>query len=210
MFVELIESLRCPQPHEESALVASATRTDSRHIVEGTLGCPVCGAEYPIARGIARFGEPARRASFEIPSAEIAMRLAAFLDLTDARGFAILSGRWCSHADQIRRIAETPLLLVNAPPDVVADVAGMIETRDALPLAAGSARAAAIDATLSAAEAEAVVRSLRSKGRLVGPAAAAVPADVVELVRDDQMWVGEKSAPPEQAPRLVSLARSGR
>jgi hypothetical protein len=210
MFVELIESLRCPGLHEESALVASATHTDSRHIIEGTLGCPVCRAEFPIAGGVARFGDPARRASFETPSAEIAMRLAAFLDLTDARGFAILSGRWCSHADQIRRIAVTPLLLVNAPRGVVADVAGIIETRDTVPLAAGSARAAAIDDTLSAAEVDSLVRSIRNKGRLVGPVAAAVPTGVVELVRDDHVWVGEKSAPPEQAPRLVRLERSGR
>jgi uncharacterized protein YbaR (Trm112 family) len=210
MFVELIESLRCPREHEESALVASATRTESRHIVEGTLGCPVCGAEFPITNGVARFAAPARRAHLEPPSAEMAMRLAAFLELTDARGFALLSGRWCSHADQIRRITETPLLLVNAPHDVVADVAGSIETRDAVPLAAGSARAAAIDDTLSASEVAAIVRAIRSQGRLVGPAGAAVPEGVVELVRDDHLWVGEKATAPGEVPRLVRLERSPR
>ena len=210
MFVELIESLRCPHPHEESALVASALRTDARHIVEGTLGCPVCGVEFPIARGVARFGAPAQRASLETPSAEIAMRLAAVLDLTDARGFVVLTGRWCSHADQLRRIAETPLLLVNAPHDVVADVAGTIDVRDALPLAAGSARACAIDETLSVAEVGSLVRAIRSKGRLVGPASLAIPEGIVELARDEHVWVGERSAPAELAPRLVRLERSGR
>jgi len=44
VFVELIEALRCPRPHEDAHLVASATRTEARHIVDGVLGCPVCGA----------------------------------------------------------------------------------------------------------------------------------------------------------------------
>ena len=32
MFVELIESLRCPRDHEESPLIASSGRTVERHI----------------------------------------------------------------------------------------------------------------------------------------------------------------------------------
>ena len=210
MFVELIESLRCPRSHAETALVAAAARTESRHILEGTLGCPECGAEFSITGGVARFAEPSWHAQPETPSAEIAMRLAAFLDLTDARGFAALCGRWASHADQLRRIAETPLLLVNPPRGVVADVAGTIETRDAMPFAPAGVRAAAIDGLMTTAEVASLVGAVRSRGRLVGPAGTGIPDGVVELVRDDRMWVGEKTTAPEQAPRLVRLERSGR
>ena len=210
MFVELIESLRCPHDHVETALVASAVRSEARHIVDGTLGCPECGAEFPIEAGIARFGQPSDTATLETPSAEVAMRLAAFLELTDARGFAILSGHWASHADQVRRIAGTPLVLVNAPHGVVADVAAVIETRDALPFAAGSARAAAIDDRMSPAGIVSLVRAIRGRGRLVATASTPLPDGVVELTRDDRMWVGEKTTAPDGAPRLVKLERPGR
>lgn len=210
MFVELIESLRCPRPHAETALVASAAHTEARHIIDGTLGCPHCGAEFPIEGGVARFAQPTHATPAETPSADVAMRLAAFLDLTDARGFALLWGRWAAHADQIRRIAETALVLVNAPRGVAADVAGVIETRDALPLAPGSARAATIAEDMTAAEVASVVRSIRDKGRLVGSATAAVPDGVAELARDEHMWVGEKTAAPGDAPRFVKLERSAR
>ena len=55
MFIELVDALRCPQPHAESWLVVASTRTQARHILEGTLGCPVCRAEYPIVDGVVDF-----------------------------------------------------------------------------------------------------------------------------------------------------------
>ena len=45
MFIELVDALRCPVAHAESWLVAAAIRMEARHIVDGTLGCPVCSAE---------------------------------------------------------------------------------------------------------------------------------------------------------------------
>ena len=55
MHVELTEILRCPNAHAESPLVASATRQVERRILQGTLGCPVCGREYPIQDGVVEF-----------------------------------------------------------------------------------------------------------------------------------------------------------
>ena len=78
MFVELIELLRCPRPHEEAQLVASASRTEARHIVEGLLGCPVCGAEFRIVNGVVVFDEPAKGTRSERANAETAMRLRRF------------------------------------------------------------------------------------------------------------------------------------
>src|SRR5262245_13560594 len=98
MFVELIESLRCPRHLESGAdaphLVASATRSEARHIIDGVLGCPECGAEFPIVNGVVRFERAVRPTDDEQPSEDSAMRLAALLDLTDARWFALLCGRW--------------------------------------------------------------------------------------------------------------------
>jgi len=52
MHIELVDTLRCPSPHEETWLVAAVTRFDGRDIAEGALGCPICRREFPV-----RFGE---------------------------------------------------------------------------------------------------------------------------------------------------------
>lgn len=207
MYVELIEVLRCPGPHAEARLVVSASVTDARHIMDGVLGCPVCGAEFVIAGGIARVGTPRRTTQSQPPSAEIAMRLAAFLELTDARGFGVLCGRWGAQLDGVRRLAETPIVLVNPPSDFAGDPAGVFLCGDAVPFAAGSLRAAALDADMPESLIASVVRAVRLGGRVLGPVACPLPAAVTELVRDDRLWVGEKEGALDAAPRLVGLTR---
>jgi uncharacterized protein YbaR (Trm112 family) len=209
MFVELIESLRCPNRHEESALIASVSTSENRHIQQGALGCPVCRAEFLIRDGVAWFGEtPPPMTAVETPSQEIAMRLAAFLDLTDSRGFALLCGRWAAHAELVALLAATPLVLVNHPSATpVRHAAGAIRGR-VIPFAAGSARALAIDETTPREIAESGVRAVRPGGRVLGPAMIPLPAGVTEITRDERMWVGEKSAVPDAGqPRLVKLER---
>src|SRR3954452_9680362 len=111
MFIELVDALRCPAGHEERWLVAAPPRMESRHIVDGTLGCPVCKAEYPIRDGVADF----RRGAGYVPtgaahpSAESAMRLAAMLDLADSQGYAVLLVTWGSQSAELSAIVETPL-----------------------------------------------------------------------------------------------------
>jgi uncharacterized protein YbaR (Trm112 family) len=196
MFIELVDALRCPVPHEESWLVAAAVRMEARHIVEGTLGCPVCSAEYPIRDGVVDF----RRAGGSIEAAsmaadaEQAVRLAALLNLADAQGFAVLLGAWGSHAHQLASIVETPLVLVDPPTDVVgAPGVSVLRCDGDVPLAMGAARAMAIDDG-SASRVASAVRATRAKGRVVAPVSVPVPEDVTELARDETMWVGERSA----------------
>ena len=206
MFVELIEYLRCPAAHEESVLVAAAERSEQRHIVSGVLGCPVCGAEYPIRDGVARFADAAPVAA-EPASVEIAMRIAAFLELTDARGFALLCGRWGAHAGPLAELVETPLFLVNPPAGAdLSRAAAVIEAGETLPLSAGVARAAALDPALAMSP-DAVLRALRGSARVMGPVTLPIPTGLTEVARDSRDWVAEKSAAPEPAPRLVPLKR---
>ena len=204
MFVELLERLRCPRPHEDSPLIASATRTEARHIVDGTLGCPVCGAEFVIRSGIT-YVDDTPPSPTAVSSADTAMRLAAFLELTDARGFAVLCGRWGAHADQINRVSQTPLVLVNPPEDVTGEVAAIIRTGESAPLARDSARAVALDAPTPPSLLASLVRVVQPRGRVIGPVTLALPADVKELVRDDRIWVAEKTE--TRAPALVSIRR---
>lgn len=205
MLVELIEHLRCPRDHDETTLVAATSRSADRFIAEGVLGCPACGAEFRIENGMAQFATPTRPTPPQRPSAEVAMRLAAFLDLTDSRGFALLSGGWCSQLDAIQKLSDTPIVLVNPPLGAGAggQPAGVILCAEAIPLAAGSMRAAALDGELPPPLLESVLRAVRTGGRVVGPVALPVPDGVRELDRDASLWVGEKQG----TLRLVSLER---
>ncbi len=204
MFIELIDTLRCPVPHDESWLVAAATRVDARHIVEGTLGCPVCKAEYPIHEGVADFrcGGAAPLPAPSAPDAELAMRVAAMLDLADSQGFAVLLGAWGSHATELSGIVETPLMLVDPPEGIVgAPGISVLRCDGQIPLAAGAARAVAID-TGDLARVAASVRVARTKARILAPVSVALPDGVRELARDAEVWVGEREAMPSP---LVTL-----
>ena len=204
MFVELLEALRCPRPHDESALVVAAGRMVDRHILDGTLGCPECGAEFKIVNGITQFEIPARPTADTAPDIALGLRVAAFLELTDAKGFAILCGAWGAQTDPIQRVADTPLVLMNPPLRYGGEPAAVMLC-DSLPLAAASARAAALDGDTSAGQIASLVRAVRSGGRLIGPASLPLPSGVTEVARDEALWVGEKPG----AIRFVELKKSG-
>jgi len=213
VFVDLVDALRCPRPHAESWLVAAAYCTEGRVIVEGALGCPECGAEYPILGGVAHFGEvpalpsaaPATPADEERRAGE-AMRLAALLHLDGPGGLVALGGAWDAVADPLLAFADLRLLLVEpagepVPREPVAAVRGAW-----LPMASGQARGVALDEMTAEPERlAAAVRALRPRGRLVAPAGVALPDGVRELARDARHWVAERDAVP--ASGIVQLGR---
>jgi uncharacterized protein YbaR (Trm112 family) len=203
VFVELIEHLRCPAGHAPTPLVAAASRSAHRHILDGILGCPECGAEYPVRSGVAHFGQAPRVPGVE-PSIETAMRIAAFLELTDARGFAVLSGRWGAHVHALAQLVETPLVLVNPPEGAELDgAAAVLETDGVLPIAEGAARALAIDADAIRIGA---TSSVRAGGRVLGPAQLTLPDGLREIARDAREWVAERVNADAPA-KLVELKR---
>lgn len=199
MFIELVDVLRCPNRHEETWLVLAARRVDDRDVMEGTLGCPVCEAEYPIVSGVARFdhGTPRLTAS-GVPDEEQALRLAAQLDLSDPRGYAVLVGATAVHGSLVSTMTGVQLLLVDPPPGIgmgfglsgVTMPAGSA----ALPLAPGSARGIALDANATPELARAAADILRPGGRLVSPASTVVPTGLSELARDEHVWVAERAS----------------
>ena len=196
MFIELVDALRCPRAHEESWLVASATRMEARHLVSGTLGCPVCLTEYPIEDGVVDFraDRTTGTARRDPGAAADAMRLAAMLDLADATGFAVLLGAWGAAAPELAALVETPLILVDPPTGSVgAPGISVLRCDGEIPLASAAARAIAIDAA-GASQSASAVRVTRAKGRVLAPVHVPVPQGVRELARDPQLWVGEREA----------------
>jgi uncharacterized protein YbaR (Trm112 family) len=215
--IELVDDLRCPRPHEETWLVASADRTAGRDIIEGTLGCPICRAEYRIHEGVVWFTERGRgavtasgavtaKASGQPVDPEVAMRLAAFLDLTDVQGFALLAGSWGPAAPLLRAIVPTPFVLLNPRPAVEAgNGISVLEIAASIPLADATCRGVALDgAHADAGHLDAAIRVLQPGGRLVAPASTPAPQGVTELARDEHLWVAEREAAP---PKLVVLKR---
>jgi uncharacterized protein YbaR (Trm112 family) len=203
VFVELIDQLRCPRPHEESWLVASATHTEGRDIMQGVLGCPVCLAEYPIVEGIVRFGEPPAQPDPPAPDETEAMRLAALLDLGESHGYALIDGSLAVHAALVHRLTGVQLMLVNPPPTVAvgAGISGLTTAGD-IPLARASARAAAVAPGATPAHLSSALSAVRPGGRLLGPVSLQVPAGAAEIARDERAWIAHL------IPRPLTLERA--
>ncbi len=198
MFIELVDSLRCLEAHDETWLVAAVTRMDGRHVAEGVLGCPICRREYPIRDGIAWFTATAPDAEHltrvgQTADSDRIMRAGALLGLTDVGGIVCVDAAWSDCADALAELGPAHVVVLNATVDSAADRVSVLAVDDRLPLARGSVRAAAVGDASSGLVAPAV-ESLRAGARLVGPANAPVPDGVTELVRDDHVWVGERGA----------------
>jgi hypothetical protein len=208
VFLELVDALRCIRPHEETWLVAAMDRVDGREIIDGMLGCPICHAEYPVRDGVADFtaggvAVPSQAAD----SRESAMRLAALLDLTDGRGWALLVGSWGSIARELQSIVSNPLVLVNPPAGTGSGHGVSVLLASAsLPIAMGAARCAALDESLSWSVAPAIA-AVRTGGRIVGRTGLTLPEGVREIARDEMGWVGEREPAPGHVIPITSRAR---
>ena len=136
MNVELIDRLRCPNEHEETWLVAAASRTAPRRLLDATLGCPICDAEFEVRDGAVLFG--AARDTAPMPASEDeAMRAAALLHVQE-RGLYLLDAGWgslapallallpadCTRADDVARMAVAVRDWAGDAPDILVNNAG--------------------------------------------------------------------------------------
>ena len=215
MFIELVDSLRCIVPHEETWLVASVARMDARHVVDGTLGCPSCYRRYAIRDRAAWFTAAAPDDAPNLPTAGIVddddevTRAAALLGLAEPGGIVVVSGSWTPFAAAIAAHGAAHAVMLNvAAPDAGAQEISTLVVDDALPFGTGAVRAIALGEPLpSPALLASAVRVLRSGGRLVAPADAAIPDGVTMLVRDERVWVGERAAVASAPVSIRSVRR---
>ena len=192
MFIPLVDILRCVNPHAETWLVASIERAEDRFIIEGTLGCPTCLAEYPIRDGVVYFTERCDTPA-TTPSEAEAVRLAAALDLTEPRMTALLQGTWGAHAQLVRAVSPAQLILLNPPSGTTSADGVSVVIGLTIPLAQQSVDAIALDASFTKATREnsntLELPALRREGRLLAPASTPVPHGFAELARDEDVWV---------------------
>ena len=211
MFIPLVDLLRCVRPHEDTWLVASIDESLDRDIVTGTLGCPICMAEYPIRDGIVSFDEASPSAvPPAVVSEEDAVRVAAALDLTDGGMTALLHGSWGAYAPIMRGLTPAQLLLVDPPAGIASgDGISIVRSSGVAPVARGSIAGAAVGADAAGPMLDSLVTSLKAGGRMLGHVELAVPAGLAELARDEEVWVARREASAaESAP--VTLTRRSR
>jgi hypothetical protein len=202
VFIEMIDLLRCVNEHEDTWLVASFREITNRIVIQGTLGCPVCSAEYEISNGVADFtlGEPVLSREHNVAAEtdsneELATRAGAFLDATQPGATIVLGGSWASAAQQLAEMADVRVIALNAPAGVKeSERVGLVRVAKRIPLAANSVHGVALDASFPPSALEAALRSVRPGGRVVGPASSDAPNQSAVLARNETHWVAEKPA----------------
>jgi uncharacterized protein YbaR (Trm112 family) len=191
MHIELIDLLRCPEPHEETWLVAAFNRMDGRVVLEAKLGCPVCRREYPVRDGVAVFGEGIASEH----SAGDATHIAAFLNLSSPGKTVLLAGALARHSGAVADMSEARVMSLNAHAPTVSDHVMEIRADGRLPVGSHSMDGIALDKAHSTEdlmrEAE---RVIRPGGRLVCSTTARVDAGFRELARDNDFVVAERVA----------------
>lgn len=212
MYIELIDQLRCINQHEDTWLVASFETVSDRFVLEASLGCPSCSAQYPIHEGIADFS-----AGVDLPSCakeraaashnreEHATRAGAYLEATEPGATIVLGGVWAYAAEELSQITEVRVLALNAPAEVKeSQSVGLLRVASEIPVAPGSVFGVALDAWFPVKLLASAVKAVRPGGRVVGPVSIPAPPELAVLAHDDNYWVGQK------APEVVKLSRASR
>ena len=212
MFIDLLDLLRCINPHEATWLVASFKAVTNRFVMEGTLGCPKCSAEYPIVNGIADFsaGLELPRRKGERPVAvrnreELATRTGAFLNVTEAGATVVLGGTWADAALELSVMTEARVLAINPKGGAEeSETVGLLLAGSEIPVAPDSVLGVALDASFPAETFASAVKAVRPGGRIVGPVEIPPPSELAVLAHDEHYWVAQK------APEVIKLSRAGR
>ncbi len=212
MFTELIDTLRCPNAHEDSWLVATSTRTQSRHIMDGKLGCPVCSATFEIKDGEVLFTTGSTLRTTRVLDDEAAFRLAAQLHLIEAPQPILLTGSWSRAVQPLRTIVPNVTMFVGDATSIISldeRVSTLRLPASAIPLATGALRGIALDVShATGAYLTASARVLRTGGRLVAPERVTLDDTVWRiLARDSEVTVAER-LPTSSAPIQLKRAPS--
>jgi uncharacterized protein YbaR (Trm112 family) len=208
MHLELVELLRCPLPHASSVLVAASDKMFGRSIQWGVLGCPECGAEYPIRDGVTDFDAvPLLAANTEtsshVDASTAALRVAAQLAMSEGRSVYGLVGFAPGIVKALRELVPARLILINSP-DVEAlgglgetlasAPAGIVQATDLRPLVPAKFDGIAFAASPEAEVLVQAVTALKSGGRLVAPVAREIPGGMTELIRDEREWIAVRDS----------------
>jgi hypothetical protein len=198
MFIELAEFLRCTGGHEETYCVVLPEAMVDRTVIRGTVGCPVCGLEFPIEQAIVDFVPPdspstGLQAPVRLPVD--AHSVGALMGLTGPGGYAVLVGSAARLATELAAvIGGVHFVGINAPRDVEpSSVLSLVRTLDGVPLRSAMARAVVIGAEYAAGKwLTESVRVLLGGLSLVILTADVKVSGAEQLLVGEGVWVGRK------------------
>ena len=207
----MLDLLRCINPHEDTWLVASLKAISNRFVLDGTLGCPVCHAEYSIRKGVVDFRQagdsPQAGTESTSPAGNretLATRVGAFLNATEPGGTLVVGGGWAAAAQELSVMTEARVLVLNPGRAIEeSETVGLLRVSREIPLAPDSAIGVAVDDAFPWEVISSALKVVRPGGRIVGPAAIEAPAEVTVLARDERFWVAEKPV------QMIPLRRAG-
>ncbi|MEO8633801.1 MAG: hypothetical protein ABI587_00850 [Gemmatimonadales bacterium] len=196
MFIELTDHLRCPADHDESFLVLIPDEMAGRHVVRGTLGCPICQREYRIVEQVVELGKAPVRApvTAALPDPGAAALL-TLLGLEGPGGYLALVGDVAGHAAELSSLLPgVHLVLVNPPADTTPAPGTTVVCAAQLPLKRRSVRGLVLGQpwAMDPAWTEAGAGSVLPGLRLVGTGAVPTTADFELLGTADGWWVGRR------------------
>jgi uncharacterized protein YbaR (Trm112 family) len=192
MFIELTDHLRCPSDHDESFLVLLPDRVEGRSVIEGQLGCPVCGRTFELSAGVLDTGDVPDPGASPASSLD-AEALTALVGLSGPGGYLALVG---GVADSWKEIAAlnpgVALVAVNPGPEVT-DAPGISVLRSGrIPLKSRSMRGVVLGQPFAgsphwvAEAARVVLPGLRVVGAGADP-----PPELIDLLASAEgVWVG--------------------
>src|SRR3954471_19222223 len=191
MFIELTDHLRCPVDHDESFLVLLPDRIEGRSVIEGQLGCPVCGRTFQLAAGVFDTGDA--------PDLSVTVgklnpeALTPLVGLSGPGGYLVLVGPAADHWQDVSALNPgVGLVALNPGPDIT-DAPGISILRSgSIPLKSRSTRGVVLsrpyadDPHWVREAARVVLPGLRIVGEGAEP-----PSDVIDLLASaDGVWVG--------------------
>ena len=193
MFIELADHLRCPADHPEQYLVLLPGGIEERSVREGTLGCPVCGLEFPLQDGVFDIGGAPEQVAQTALDGDAA---AALVGLGGPGGYlAVVGGLAARHAELAAAIPGVRLVAIN-PPRGVRDAGELSVLRgNAIPLRSSSVRGVLLGPGFGS-DPHWIAEALRitlSGLRLVGEGDAPASSDIEILAAAGGCWVGAKT-----------------
>ena len=195
MFIELTEFLKCPAAHENTYCVLSSEEMVGRHVVSGTIGCPICHNEYSIREGVLFLSEDETSASGGDVSVIDASGVLALLALQSPGGYVVLIGSASLLAPQLIDMMGTVHFVgVNSPePESVSPSLSSITRSRVLPLRNSFCRGVVIGSEHCQPHwLEESARILLGGQRLVALAELDGVNGLETLAVGEGMWVGRK------------------
>jgi len=191
MFIELTDHLRCPGEHEEAYLVLLPAVMEGRRVVDGVLGCPLCGRETAVTGGEVAFDEVEPSPAATVLTGEA---VAALAGIEGPGGYLALIGGPASLSGSLAELFPGVRLVLINPPEGTEPTEGSSVLRGArMPLKARSMRLVVCGgAAVRAGWLDGAVAAVLPGNRIIAEGSPPAREDLEVLAEAGGVWVGRR------------------